>query len=587
MVLGDQMGVSSWTAESFRRRASLGRRRADGARGRGAAYVAFLLVLGSFCLAGAAEAQCGVGDPNESHADPDGTGCLYDFVDPDPNDGIRHPTIDPEAAVVFVRQDCGDRPNCFESMRMLSDFSDGWLWVGPERGGRSDPDRNVLVDIGPGTFGAFSCPGRRLATEYLSILLPLCEGDAQCEADLRAQSTAERAGHVTLRGAGRGVTVLTNMDLAHSNKTPFGALGESEGGGGGTAFRGQGCVDVSASQMTFRGSIYGVVWNGGGDSIWSDVDQEAFFNPILGAPFGVGRAISTAWAGVCTTSTNVEGWLPIPGRPGDRRIPFVGGTTEDGRPVHFYHGVRFKAFGTPSSTAGFPDTAFYDSCGENWLYGGEVTLHITRPELAVNTNGSVAVYLPDSEGSANGDFRAFGTKISVIADVPTSGDLVGVAVEEAPNGKPVGNTREKAQFHLHGGIIEVRNRAASSERDVIGIRVDGQDASASPTHRALAHTVESVFDFEQAGSGSVVRLQQSNAGLVLAPFLWPPSVHPPTDTLNGFTSMHGQDLFVETDCSATGECDGGGSQSHLMVYDATCIGSGGPWRDGATGSCRR
>ena len=50
------------------------------------------------------------------------------------------------------------------------------------------------------------------------------------------------------------------------------------------------------------------------------------------------------------------------------------------------------------------------------------------------------------------------------------------------------------------------------------------------------------------------------------------------------SSEDGSDLFVERDCEAAGNCNGGGTETHLMVYDAECGAS--PWFDTTTGQCR-
>lgn len=49
------------------------------------------------------------------------------------------------------------------------------------------------------------------------------------------------------------------------------------------------------------------------------------------------------------------------------------------------------------------------------------------------------------------------------------------------------------------------------------------------------------------------------------------------------TSLHGADLFVETDCNTAGNCNGAGSETHLMVYNISCS---PPWFDTTRVACR-
>ena len=70
--------------------------------------------------------------------------------------------------------------------------------------------------------------------------------------------------------------------------------------------------------------------------------------------------------------------------------------------------------------------------------------------------------------------------------------------------------------------------------------------------------------------------------------LWQSSAVPPSATTetNVLRSSDGKDIFVETDCSATGNCSAGGNETHLMIYNEAQCGAGNPWFDVVTGSCR-
>ena len=44
-------------------------------------------------------------------------------------------------------------------------------------------------------------------------------------------------------------------------------------------------------------------------------------------------------------------------------------------------------------------------------------------------------------------------------------------------------------------------------------------------------------------------------------------------------------MYVEIDCDADGDCDGGGTQAHIMVYNAVECPTE-RWFDTTTGRCR-
>lgn len=479
--------------------------------------------------------------------------------------------VDPNAPIVYVKQDCqtlpGEINNCFESMRKLSDARDGWIW----RERNPTAETPLMVEIGPGSFGTFVCPGRRWQDEFIAPAY--VAGGLAEQQDVDAWAIAEPAGHVSLHGAGRGITVLEDRPTKAVN-----AEGEAEGQES-SGFFAYDCVNLSVSDLTVRGTRYGAAWAGGGNSTWTDVDMDLY--PTLGSA-------NSAWFGQCDSAIpESETWDgcvdPIP--------PYVNGRD---RPVHFYHGVRVRGFGGVSGLFG---AAFVEDCAENWFYGGEISFHITNPAMT-GLYLNAGILLREHSNHSSGDFRGFGTNISVIADVPplSSSRLVGVRVEEADSTQDRdGNPDKRAQFHLHGGILTVQNRSGSTNR-VVGIEVDGVDPTAPPGQgSAFAHTVESAFDISTVGLGPVVRLSQSRGGVVLAPYLWAPRTSPPASALYPLFSLDGQDLYVETDCDAAGDCGsegggGGGNQSQLMVLDNSCgdgtLASGGPWRNASTGECR-
>lgn len=331
------------------------------------------------------------------------------------------------------------------------------------------------------------------------------------------------AGYVTLRGAGRDASLI----LGHG--------GNPSGGEGGllSAAEIHNCTDLEFIDVGFESLDFTVYWSGPGTSTWTDVD---IVNPGTG---GIG---SVGWyEDLCNAS----------GQKG----------------LHYFFGSRIKVSGRKRAFGLVPATAYWSKCSESWFYGGEIHWEMNE----TSANEGAAVFL-----NANSDFRAFGTAIRVTVPdgVIAVGPLTGVSVSDkggfggAPDGLP-------AIFHMHGGIISV-NSNSGSYADAYGIRVDGANA--------LAHTPATAYAVNS--SYSVTRAETTNGGKFDAPFVWTTGSTPPkaTGETGGLASVNGQDMFVETDCGADGNCAGGGSETHLMIYNASC--SPTPWFDTATGACR-
>jgi len=86
------------------------------------------------------------------------------------------------------------------------------------------------------------------------------------------------------------------------------------------------------------------------------------------------------------------------------------------------------------------------------------------------------------------------------------------------------------------------------------------------------------------------RVYEESGGISQTPLLWQSGPRPPMSSTeeNKIISVDGQDLFVETDCKANGDCSSGdGMEAHLMVYNnSVCTSPTNPWLDTATGRCR-
>lgn len=127
---------------------------------------------------------------------------------------------DPTANVVQLRKDCAEggvtKPNCFTSMISVTD------WIKLTR--RPSAVNPLLVEIGPGTFGRFTC---------------------------------RNGGYTTLRGSGRQNTVITNGEEFNN------------------AFDAINCTQLDLSELSIVGTknaLHTMDWSGGGTSTWSNVD---------------------------------------------------------------------------------------------------------------------------------------------------------------------------------------------------------------------------------------------------------------------------------------------------------------------------
>jgi hypothetical protein len=196
--------------------------------------------------------------------------------------------------------------------------------------------------------------------------------------------------------------------------------------------------------------------------------------------------------------------------------------------------------------------SWISTCSRSWIYGSEVT------------GGRWALQI-----GYEGDVRVFG---GVVRALPTSEDSwADVAAVNVGAGTGSG----RGIFHMHGGNI-VADARAIEDADAIGVDSHGSNV--------YVHTPGSSFLVSAAGEGKAYRLR--GAGTVLSPSLLPASDDPPDNGsgTDDYVSLHGQDLFVETDCSDEGDCDSTGEEAHLMIYDDSC--SSESWRDAVTGRCR-
>jgi hypothetical protein len=293
------------------------------------------------------------------------------------------------------------------------------------------------------------------------------------------------------------------------------------------------CTRLSFQNLAIKGDEFGyssaaIYWFEGGDSTWSDVDVFS----------GGGTAsVSYSWWDECTGS-------------GEKSL-------------HYWFGSRLIGQG------GWYHTTMFTACSETWFYGGEVAA-IGNPN-SPNSNflQHTAVWV-----LSRGDFRAFGTAIrstdgganKTIFNGGGRLGLQGVIVGNFDSYTNLGP--EGGDFHMHGGIINTNGSNTSGDSDVFALHVDDV---------ADAHVVDTAFSVKASGTGTGHRISGSKAQ---SPYQWPPGSNPPQ-----IGSVHGADMFVETDCDGTGDCEGAGTETHVMVYNASCTVTG-PWFDSTTGRCR-
>jgi hypothetical protein len=292
------------------------------------------------------------------------------------------------------------------------------------------------------------------------------------------------------------------------------------------------CTEIAFQDVTLVGQRYGVIWFGGGRSFWTNMDIEA-------------------------------------GMPGDNNIGWdESACSEENLGTHYFFNSRVHVRAQGNTNIGY-----ISRCGETWFYGSEVDV-VGQAGLAGNpTMAAVMVH-------EHGHFQAFGSLLRAQAgeavpsswnpDVPGLG-LAAIRIARVSNG----GLAAGGVFHAHGGNI-VAKAGALSGANATSLDV-GPDAM-------KVHTPGSAFVAEAGPSGISRRIFDGGAapGVIESPYDWPASPVPPVGQ-----SLHGSDVFVETDCGSDGNCNAAcaGSETHIMVHNTALCGTGG-WFDTTTGACR-
>lgn len=355
---------------------------------------------------------------------------------------------------IDLRLDCtGQGSSCVQTMQEVVE------WFDTVRSPTAPP---VLIDIGPGEFGAFYCTGQA---------------------------------KITLRGSGRGVTTI-------ADHYAFGGL----------AINFLECDDVELQDLTVLATTgTAIQWSGPGTSIYTNIEviggsyawAEYDFNFDLTCPW-----VSEHWSWNST-------WRELPG------------------------GSAY---------------VWVALCSRTFFYGSEL----------LGVRNAITMGL-------QGEVRLYGSVAKAVADsTVSSGKIQAVIMGSGP--APGGI------LHMHGGIIVADASAGSGNIDAIAIAANAG---------SFAHTLDTAFLVKGGGTGKAQRLSRLGTGKVEAPTLLGPGNDIPNAGPGGgpYVSEHGQDLFVETDCSPNGDCSSGGGQTHLMVYNANCA-TAGPWFNTVTKACR-
>ena len=280
-----------------------------------------------------------------------------------------------------------------------------------------------------------------------------------------------------------------------------------------------GFQDLTLESEPAFGVGYPIWWTGDGSSSWTDVD-------II--------AKTTGWYDVDCASQASD---PPSG-------------------THYFYGSKIEA--------GL--IGYYAECGQTWLYGSEIFVRARDQDFpALGVVGIHAAY--------RGDVRLFGSAVRVGTAGLSSAPAAVAGVVVGANGFH-GGAKGFGEFHMHGGIVNVN--AASFAVEAVALDVNATPSGGgAPTGDAFAHTLETAFVVNGGGGSTRV----TGDGEIQSPLLWQSGDQPPVADLGSIT---GKDLYVETDCDATG-CDGG-SDPHLMIYKADCPNS--PWFDVVRARCR-
>lgn len=252
--------------------------------------------------------------------------------------------VDPAAAVIKVRKICTENGvtlnNCFTNLTDLAN------WMASAR--KPNTSSPLQVEMGPGTFTGQLMVACNPASNY--------------------------TGYTSFKGAGNGQTIIKG-----SGYTPPVVVSS--------------CTELSFSHLTINGGLYGgVVWNGGGNSKWNDIEV---------------IAAARAWYEENCGST---------------------------RGSHYWSASRLSV--TSGLTAA---NTYVATCDESWFFGSELTVSVPSGSTAINSGAVLA--------TQNGIIHVYGSVLRVILD--GTGDSVAAWVGD------LGNATTGGEIHIHGTGIDL------------------------------------------------------------------------------------------------------------------------------------
>jgi hypothetical protein len=368
--------------------------------------------------------------------------------------------------VVHLRTDCTGIANCATTMHELLD----WTWD-TRQPSASNP---LLVDIGPGEFlihQQYILPNSNI----LNTPRSLCKDN----------------GFVTFRGAGRDTTVIGGVGKSVGLSFDVGTRYPS-------TMSIANCENLTFEDMTIRSGLAidgieetagnGILWTGGGSSVWTNVGVEA-------AGYG--------WIDVCDASGDVG--------------------------EHKWFASSIK-----SGPGGYYNVGYASMCGDNSFYGGEI---IAKKDGILPTSGTL---LGAAAVSNNGNIAIYGALVRAInpADGAAQfGTYSSSSVFSAHGGLL---SKDGGTIHMHGGIVSVRSES-NLNSSVYGLVVDGT---------GTIHTPDTAFGLKASGTGQVTRIVDISTN-AKSPFQWPPSATPPAiNSLTGSDTFIETDCAADGNCDS-------------------------------------
>ncbi|MBI5461281.1 MAG: hypothetical protein HY941_03750 [Gammaproteobacteria bacterium] len=291
------------------------------------------------------------------------------------------------------------------------------------------------------------------------------------------------------------------------------------------------CQQLSFEDLTISAPLDGdmndnaIGWIGGGSSNWTNVEVVAAYYP---------------WVDICASGSTVVG-------------------------THNWFSSSLVSNGS-----GILNTGYRSDCGISEIYGSKI--------FSTKTARGGLWSILGVEAGAHGHVEIYGSSVKVL--VPANADpsiVLPIMADPVTGAYGQGGllALDGGVIHMHGGVVSVRHEIDGVNSSVFGARTVGAGSS--------IHTPDTAYGMKASGSGILARVM-TDGGMVMAPFQWPQGDTPPV-----ITSANGADSFVETDCNASGVCDGVPTDQqmpHMMIYNANCV-ANGPWFDETMNSCRQ